>query len=268
MDPIERVVRDVGRNVWPPLKDLLETLGFLAWTGIWAAVAGVGWLFSYAPMINTGLAMIALSLLGAGVVRFRRRRRLRKAARTSLVARARLDRLRLPSEIEAVLAAFDLSFRNITQELSLSPQAGGELAASILRELERAQGRMYEIARQQVRVRADLAELERLDAVRSVAATAAELRAEQAQLGEEADLLATNAQRLQERVASVRRISAGSSMESEPARAALEQVLEDLERTEAAYREIDAGDLKQREARAREQARLRAAARDAGAAKS
>ncbi|MCK6545813.1 hypothetical protein L6R52_08090 [Myxococcota bacterium] len=238
VDALERAGRDLARNVWPGVRDFLETLLLFLWTGAWLTVAGLGHLFSIDAMVTWGIGVAAVSGAGFVTARVLRRRRMRREAATSLVARARLERLRLSSEMEAIFVAFDQGYRSVRAQLVGAGASQRELGTNVLKQIDESRDHVFSLAVRERELVRELDELRRHDRTAAIQGATVRLDERIRDLRREADDVADTVQKLSDRIGKLGDLSRGELPSAEQQRQ-LTALLEDLDRTEAAYREID-----------------------------
>jgi hypothetical protein len=238
VDALERAGRDLARNVWPGVRDFLETLLLFLWMGAWLTVAGLGHLFSIEPMVSWGLGVSAVSGVGFVAARTLRRRRLRREAATSLVARARLERLRLTAEMEAIFVAFDQGYRSVRAQLVGAGASQRELGLGVLKQIDESRDHVFSLAVREKELVREVAELRGHERTASIQGATLRLDERIRAVRREADDVAETVQKLSDRIGKLGDLSRGELPSAEQQRQ-LSALLEDLDRTEAAYREID-----------------------------
>lgn len=226
-----------ARGIASGARKLVLTLLLLGWSGFWAVLTLIGWIFSLPALLTTGGAVLSATFVGVLVTRAVRRRRLAERAESELIARAELDRLALDRPLGAILGDFDVSYRRARQMLETSEMIDEGLAVEAGVDLERVREHLYDVARRSAATRADLRSLER---ARSKSDTVAELRRELAERHAEAEQIAKDCFQLSKRLTEIRAMGVGQNDASTGR--ALEQVIQELDRTSAAYREIEAAE--------------------------
>jgi hypothetical protein len=200
---------------------------------------------------------VLLTSGGVWVVgRTARRWALKRRARRSLTARARLDGMSLNRDAEAVLGAFDHSYQRAVALLE-SPQLQG-IEDDARRSLDRVRNQLYDVITAEMRLRRDAKGLRRLRGVDAVTHALTEAEQQMRALHDESDRIAQDAQRLADRLDRVRQLAAGPAPTAD-AHEGLSRVLEDLDRTATAYEEIERERLESAEARAQRMTQARAA---------
>src|SRR5262249_18566195 len=155
-------------------------------------------------------------------MRAMRKRRLRRSAQSSLVARAQLERLRLPAETESVLSGFDITTRNVAELLEEPAIKAVSLSGTIARDLEDAREQLYAMVVRETKLAVDLRDLNRLHSTPSVSSSSADIREQIRRVRAQEEEIAINARRLVERLQDVRQLSGASQPAGEPVRVALE----------------------------------------------
>jgi len=160
---------------------------------------------------------------------------LHRRARTSLVARARLENVSLNRAAEAVLGAFDHSYQRALRLLGAPELAS--LADAARRNVDRIRAQLYDVVALEMRMRRDAKTLRRLHRVSAVDSALGELDRQMQSLHTESDKMALDAQRIVDRLERVRRLA--SSETPAQSQEALTRVLADLDATATAYEEIE-----------------------------
>jgi hypothetical protein len=229
--------RDVAAETMPKVRRWLKFFLLMGWSFAWLALLVVGALLGYAPLVAVPAGIVAVTWLGAGVVHWRGRRRLRLLAEQSLLARAQLEGVNVGRRMAGALTAFDLQHRRV-QELLKQPGLGGlEAALRIEADVSTARDLVFDLAKAEARLLKEFASLRGSRSVPSVEASRKELKAEIDATTAKADKVAGDVQRLAERLGNLRSLS--GSADTAARERSLEDVLEDLDRTASAYREID-----------------------------
>ncbi len=246
---------DIAREAFGKMQSVIFWILSGVWTLAWLVVAGMG-----AALDSPALTEVGLTVLGASAVlwigaRTARRLVLGRRARTSLRARARLERMALNRDADGVLGAFDHSYQRALALLD-SPQLSG-VADDARRNLGRVRDQIYDVVSTEMRLRREAKSLRRLRAVGAVHSALGEAEEQMRALHQESDRIAQDTQRLADRLDRVRQLAAGPAPAAE-ANDGLERVLQDLDRTATAYEEIERERLESAEERA--ERRQRAAA--------
>lgn len=248
---------DIAREAFGKVQSIIFWILTSVWTVGWVVVAALGQALEVAFMTELGLGVLgatAVTWIGA---RTARRLVLGRRARTSLRARARLERLLLNRDADAVLGAFDHSYQRALALLE-SPQLSG-IASDARRNLGRVRDQIYDVVSTEMRLRREAKSLRRLRAVGAVHSALGEAEEQMRALHQESDRIAQDTQRLADRLDRVRQLAAGPAPAVE-ANDGLERVLQDLDRTATAYEEIERERLESAEARAERMQRASAAA--------
>src|SRR5262245_20838513 len=101
------------------------------WSIFWVLLFGIGWLVGYAPMMIAPAAVLALTFTTVTVTSYRKKKALEARARTSLVARAQRDRLKLERPMQAALSAFDHHYQRVHRQLQAPDLAQIEIGLKI-----------------------------------------------------------------------------------------------------------------------------------------
>lgn len=249
-------VEDVAREAFGRVQSILFWVLTVLWFVGWGVVTGVGHAFDVGVMMSTGSWVLGASALTWGAARLGRRLVLGRKARTSLRAKARLERIRLNRDADAVLGAFDHSYQRAIALLA-SPQLAG-VAHDARKDLDRVRDQIYDVVALEMRLRDEAKGLRRLRAVGAVHSALGDAEEQMRALHQESDRIAQDTHRLADRLDRVRQLAAGPAASSE-AREGLERVLADLDRTATAYEEIERERLESAEARAERLLRAREA---------
>jgi methyl-accepting chemotaxis protein len=236
-DKIEEKIEDAAHVLWEGARSIVAIAAFGGWMAIWLLLVLIGWLFSFPTLLMVSSGMVALTLTALGVQRTVRRRKLEKRAERELVARAQLTGLRLDRNMDSVLRGFDLSYRNVREVIEQNDRIEETLAVDAAVDLERVREHLFDLAKGKSRIVRDLKALGRSTRVESVAATADDLKRRAADHQRQAEQIAKDVQQLSERLHELSRLAAGQSRAGEGGE--LAKVLSDLDRTAAAYREIE-----------------------------
>ena len=228
-------------------RDLVDTLidrtrivvtGILlgAWSLLWLAVLGLGWALDVPLAVQVSAGVVGATWAGVALTRAVRRRRLVKDARWSLIARARLAKLGLGRQMLQLVHAFDLASSSV-QELLAAP----EIAAQAERHeatFDAVRDRLFQLIQDEGRLRAAARGLRQRHALDATRTAAADLERDLSRVRDEADRITVQAQQFAARLGEIRVLAIGDSGHP-PAN--LEDALVELDRTAAAYREIDRG---------------------------
>jgi hypothetical protein len=235
---LEEKMRETTQAVGRFVKGLL----FAGWLLGWGAVAAIGWAASIQWMLGAGIGIAGASVLGLIGQRAARKSRLQRLAKTSLVAKAELEGLRLDRETSSVLGLFDLAYQSAMDRLADPEVLRADLGIDVMSNLDRARDHLYKLTSVEVKLRLDLRQMTALASSSSVASAADELRAQIAEIDREANSIAGDAQKLSARVTEVHRLI-GSGQKTEETRGRLQDALRELDVTASAYKEIDDSSL-------------------------
>jgi len=238
---------DIAREAFGKVRDVLFWILFWSWTLGWLAIGGLGSVIGSPDVFHAGMAMAAGSAVVLGGGRLTRRLVLTSRAKTSLIARARLESLRLNRDAEAVLGAFDHSYERALGLLG-APEIAG-VAAEARHNRGRVREQIYDLISTEMRLRLDAKKLRRLRTVGAVSSALGDAEQQMRALHNESDTIAQDTQRLADRLDRVRQLAAGPSRSTE-AQDGIARVLEDLDQTASAYEEIERERLESDEARA------------------
>jgi hypothetical protein len=250
--------KGVVEETWPTFKRWLKYLLLSGWSVLWLLVLGIGWLVGSSTVMLVPGVVLGLTAVTVGYRSYAHKKRLESRARASLVARSQLNRLRLDRPMQAALSAFDHHYGRVQKQLAVPDLAEIDTGLKIEADIERARDHLYDLAETESRLREELASLKGARNVPSVSAAREEIRAQIVTVQKQGDKVALDVQKLSERLSTLRFLSSGS--EPDAKQRTLEDVMEDLDRTAAAYQEIEEDRLAKMRARA---AQLAGAARKA-----
>jgi hypothetical protein len=234
LETLHHEAREAGRNFVDGARTVVFGFIFSSWLFIWLLVAVGGWALGVPVLLEAGLGVAGASTVILGASRFRRRRRLARAARWSALARARLERVGLGREIEAVLRAYDLAAERCRLALE-QPELKAQANLRVV--FERSLDRLVELAREDGRLRGAMRRMRRIDDLGSTRAALDDAEKALAKVRSEADAIAQDAQRVGERLTDLTQLGAGETELS--AGQSLAESVTELDRTRAAYRELE-----------------------------
>lgn len=247
---------DIAREAFGKVGNVLFWILFWVWTVAWGAIAGVGALLEVPMAFQIGVGVAGGSAVVLGGGRLVRRWMLKSQAKTSLLARARLEGLRLNRDAEAVLGAFDHSYQRALGLLAMPDLAA--MGTEARHNLDRVRAQIYDLVSTEMRLRLDAKKLRKLRTVGAVSSVLDDAQQQMRALHVESDKIAQDTQRLADRLDRVRQLSAGPTRGSE-ASEGIARVLEDLDHTASAYEEIERERLESAEERAERLLRARRA---------
>jgi hypothetical protein len=252
-DDLFESTKGAVEDAWPTVRHWLSVVMLAGWSAFWLLILGIGYLVGWPPMLFAPLIVLALTFTTVAYRRHRRKKRLAARAKVSLVARAQLRQLKLERPMQAALSAFDHHYARVHRQLSAPDLAQIDIGLKIEAELERARDLMFDLAVTESQLHEELNGLRGARSVSSVVSARDELRNQITGVGREADKVALDVQKIGERLGAMKQLSGGN----EPAikQRSLEDVLEDLDRTAAAYKEIDEDRLERMRAKAAQLAR-------------
>lgn len=236
-DRIEDRIEDVARTVAKGAGSVLSVVALVGWMGLWLILALVGWIFTWPTMTAVSAAIVALTLIATIVRRASRRRKLARQAENELVARARLEQVKLDRDLEDVLRAFDLSHKRVHEILERGDVIEESMAIEAAVDLQRVREHLFVLAKEKASLLRDLKGLGRSSRVEAVSAAIDDLRRRIGEKQREAERIAQQTQLLSERLIEVGALSS-SATASVPERE-LTKILADLDHTAKAYREIE-----------------------------
>lgn len=247
-DDLYQTTKEVVEDTWPTVKSFISVLLLGGWSIFLVLLLGIGYLISWPPMVIAPTVLLALTFITVSYRRWAKQKRLAARARVSLVARAQHRGLRLERPMQAALTAFDHHSSRIQRQLAAPDLAQIDTGLKIEAEVERARDHIFELALTESQLRRELESLKGARNVASVSGAREELKSQLAGVAREADKVALDVQKISERLSAMKQLSGGS----EPAvkQRSLDDVLEDLDRTAAAYKEIDEDRLQRMRAKA------------------
>jgi hypothetical protein len=226
--------RDIAGSVLDTTRTIVAAVLLAAWSGMCVLVLGLGALLGSTAMIEAGAATLGVSWLFVGARALSRRRRLVRDARWSLIARTRLARIGLGSEMQAVLQSFDVAAEQVKEMLArreLASQAGVYSA-----DFDAVRDRLFALAAEEGQLRGTARRMRRASATPSATEALQKTALRLARVRQEGDRIAGDAHRFAERLTEVRRLTEGPPLE---APASLDDALVELDRTASALREIE-----------------------------
>lgn len=240
--------KGVVEDTWPTFKRWMKYLLLSGWSLFWLVILGIGYLVSWAPMMITPAVVLALTAVTVTYSSHKRKKALEARAKVSLVARSQRDRLKLDRPMQAALSAFDHHYGRVHRQLSAPGMNEIEIGLKVEADIERARDHLFDLAETESRLRLELNSLKGARNVPSVSAAREEIRQQIQSVQQQGDKVALDVQKLSERLGNMRVLSGG--MEPAIKQRTLEDVMEDLDRTAAAYQEIDEDRLAKMRARA------------------
>jgi hypothetical protein len=238
MDSLEARLDALLRGVLASAKSTILALLLAGWSGLWLLVLVGGLAFAVQALIVAGGGVLAATWGSLGLRALLGRRRLVRRARRELMAQLRLEgrHRALDAELRATLTAFDATYARALGLLEAGPLLDSRLMTSAQTELERVRARVHAAAVGKVEQLAHLGRLSTDGHRPAVAQALEDARRAAREHQAEADELLGTTRDLAERLAEVRRLARPDG------RAALVDVLEALDRTRSAYREIEAAE--------------------------
>ena len=168
-----------------------------------------------------------------------RRAKLRARAKQELVARARFDALRIDRNVEEVFEAFDRTYERIGRDLVDVRGVDAGLASRVSEQLDATRERLYATARSKSLILRDLRRYGSRARTRAVKSAAQSARDDATLRQAEIERMLGDVDRLAGRLQEVMLLNSGSRADKAAGRE-LEGVMSDLDRTVAAYEQIDA----------------------------
>lgn len=247
------------------LKALMRAAVTLGITGLVALVVlltfiGVpALLFEWYLPLQLAGGLAALLSVGYAARRLWRKHRLRRRARTSLVARAELEGLALDGDMRVDLGAFDDAYAEILTELRKPGLDRSNLSLLSEGEVREAQARLFRLVSAAARLRADMQRLTPRGSHQAPSPMVEEMRKDLVDIGREIGRLRADTETLWHRLVRMRQLSQ-QPLRAPGDEADLTGVLSELDRAVSAFREIDearAQSVEQRVDRLLKQARTK-----------
>lgn len=253
---IEQEIEDAAHTLLSGASRVLVLAALIAWLGLWGLVGVIGLVFDLPTVATVGASAMGCTLIAWLARRVVKKRRLEGRARRELVARCALEGLRIDRELEGALRAFDLSYRRASEILESDSRIEEDLAVSAAVDLEHLRDHVFRLAREKCDLTRDLKGLGRPSRVAAVSTALEELRAQIRVRQGEAERIANDVHQLAVRLREVRALAPSAA--GEESSGELSRIFEELDRTAAAYREIEeAEDEVARRLRARRASRER-----------
>ncbi len=237
VDDLEGRIEFAAAGVWERMKRVFAVLFLAGWTFGWGFLLLMGYLFTAPTLMAVSGGAIAIGLLAGLVRRMTRRRRLERRAEDELVAKAKLEGVKLDRNIHGVLEAFDACYVQIKSTLEEPELAQETIAVDAAVDLEAVRDRLFHVAETKAKMLREVRKLGRGSGSSVVKASIDDARRAVVARQQEAEQITKDAQRLLSRLEDVRRLSAGP--DKAQARGKLEAVLTELDRTAKAYEEIE-----------------------------
>lgn len=237
LDELEDRLGDVAQSAWSGAKSVFLFLFLGGWSSLWGLVLLLSWAFGWATGMALGGGILAATLLTVVGTRLWRRWQLAQRAEQELVARARLEGLKLDRNVEEVLQTFDVTYRRARAMLEDARERDPPLATDAELRLDNVREKLFAVAKAKTELLRDLRKLGRRARLEVVRETIEEARDDITARQREAEAIAADAHRLTERLSEVRKLSAGTEEATDDT--GLKDVLEELDRTAKAYKEID-----------------------------
>lgn len=249
VDDLEGRIEFAASGIWDRIKSVFAVLFLTGWTLGWAFLLLMGYLFGAPTLMAVSGGAIGVGFLIGLVRRLTRRRRLERRAEDELIAKAKLEGVKLDRNIYAVLQAFDACYVQIKSTLEEPELAEDTVAVDAAVDLEAVRDRLFHTAETKAVMLRELRKLGRGSSSSVVKGSIEDAKRAVEDRQREAENITRDAQQLLKRLEEVRRLTAGPNKAE--ARGQLEAVLTELDRTANAYKEIE-------EAETAEERKLRA----------
>ncbi len=237
VDDLEGRIEFAAAGVWERLKRVFAVLFLAGWTFGWSFLLLMGYLFSAPTLMAVSGGAIAVGLLAGLVRRLTRRRRLERRAEHELIAKAKLEGVKLDRNIHEVLSAFDACYVQIKSTLEEPELAQETIAVDAAVDLDVVRDRLFHTAETKAKLLRELRKLGRSSSSSVVKQSVEDVRHAVVARQREAEQITQDAQRLLSRLEDVRRLTGGP--DKAHARGKLEAVLQELDLTAKAYEEIE-----------------------------
>lgn len=228
-------------TVFKALMRAAVTLGIMslvALAGLLTLIGVPAMLFEWYLPLQLAGGLAAVLGVGYAARRLWRKHRLRRQARTSLVARAELEGLALDGDMRVNLRAFDEAYAEILTELRTPGLDRSNLSLLSEGEVREAQARLFRLVGAAARLRADMHRLAPKSSQQAPSPMVEEMRKDLVDIGREIGRLRADTETLWHRLVRMRQLSQ-QPLHAPGDEADLAGVLSELDRAVSAFREID-----------------------------
>lgn len=239
LDDLGDRIEDAAESIGARLLRILGGLVVLGWSGFWAFLLLLGYLFTAPVLMGVSGAALVLGIVTVLVRGAMRKNRLARRAEHELVARAKLEGVKLDRNITAVLEAFDVTYNQVRRQLEQQKTLEETVVVDANLDLERVRERMFDTAVTKSELVRDARRLSRSSSSAVVRTSLDDAKAAVAEQQREAERITAEVQQLYDRLDQVRQASGDNAARD---KSRLEQILTDLDTTARAYAEIEAAE--------------------------